>query len=72
MSAVGHGRERRWEGGRGAGRAATALGGEEADGGEGRGAGRSAWADVAKMASHVIFQYNVSVIDIDNTILELI
>ena len=28
--------------------------------------------DVAKMASHAIFQYNVLVIDIDNTTLGLI
>ena len=32
----------------------------------------SGWMDVAKMASHAIFQYNVLVIDIDNTTLGLI
>jgi hypothetical protein len=30
------------------------------------------WTYVAKMASHAIFQYNVLVIDIDNTTLGLI
>ena len=30
---------------------------------------RLAFLDVAKMASHAIFQYNVLVIDIDNTTL---
>ena len=40
------------------------------DGNEG--ASRGIFQAVAKMASHAIFQYNVLVIDIDNTTLGLI
>ena len=46
--------------------------GEKGDSGDKRDKDKNAGPSVAKMASHAIFQYNVLVIDIDNTTLGLI